>query len=555
MYEFSDVIKKYQNAPIAIYGIGADTEKILPEIESHFILIGLLDGFRTNGCIYGKQIISLSKLLEKNVRLIIVVARPASCRIIAKRIGDFCLSNEIALLDTSGKNLLEKGNAVFSFDEKYKITKNQLTEAIKQNDVISVDLFDTLVMRRVLFSQDVIELVNRRLLQNNIVIVDFCQKRIQSEKELACFSEPSLKEIYAHLLENEDGDINISAEKLAETEYIVDCGTLVPRNQMLEIISEFYDIGKKVYIVSDTYYTKSQLKEILKNCGFSKYTDILASCEYKTRKSGRLFDCLKSKIKGLKCIHIGDDKRSDVESAEANGLSAFGIYSAGELLEMTGYLGLYEETDNLTSRIKIGLLISHLFNSPFQFEHNRNKLSVSSDYDIGYMFAAPVISDFVLWLYGKIKETDTDNIWFGARDGYLIKKLYDILVPDNSSVYFLTSRIAAVRAGVKTAEDIRYITDMKFSGTLEQQLEKQFGIRVCKSEIHSNELSDYLSDIIKNACVYRQNYRKYIDRLNCSGRIAFFDFVAKGTTQLFLSRITDRKLIGFYFLQPEKEYM
>lgn len=555
MLGLSDVTEKYHNVPAAIYGIGTDTERLLPEIEADFDIVGLLDGFRTSGCIYGKRLLSIGELPEKGVKLIIVIARPASCRIIAKRIGNFCGENGIALFDTNGKDLLQKSGAAFSFDKKLGAAKQQLIEAIEQNDVVSVDLFDTLIMRRVLFSEDVIELVNRKLLRDNIAIDDFSKKRIRSEKELACTCEPSLKEIYARLLQDENCESVISAEKLAETEYEIDRSTLVPRAEMLDIISDCFDAGKKVYIVSDTYYTKSQLADILKSCGFSKYTDILASCEYKTRKSERLFECLKSKINGMRCIHIGDDKRCDVESAEKNGLSAFGIYSAAELLEMTGYLGLYEETDNLNSRIKIGLFISRLFNSPFCFEHDKNELSVASDYDIGYLFAAPVISDFVLWLSDKIKETGMERIWFGARDGYLIKELYDILFPGNSSVYFLTSRISAVRAGVESSEDIGYIEDMKFSGTTEQQLEKQFGIKARAGGIYEKGLSDYSSEIIEQAGVYRRNYRKYIDGTDRCGRIAFVDFVAKGTAQMFLSRIADRKLTGFYFLRLEKDYM
>lgn len=39
------------------------------------------------------------------------------------------------------------------------------------------------------------------------------------------------------------------------------------------------------------------------------------------------------------------------------------------------------------------------------------------------------------------------------------------------------------------------------------------------------------------------------------GDIVFFDFVAKGTTQLYLGRLINRHIKGLYFLQLEKDYM
>jgi hypothetical protein len=39
------------------------------------------------------------------------------------------------------------------------------------------------------------------------------------------------------------------------------------------------------------------------------------------------------------------------------------------------------------------------------------------------------------------------------------------------------------------------------------------------------------------------------------GGIAFFDFVARGTTQMYVERLTDNHIKGLYFLQLDKDYM
>ena len=185
---------------------------------------------------------------------------------------------------------------------------------------------------------------------------------------------------------------------------------------------------------------------------------------------------MKERLRGRRCIHIGDDAVADVESAERNGLVSYQIYSGLELLEMTGYMGLWDSVEGLADRIKVGMFVSRLFNSPFQFETEGREICIRSAYDAGYLFFAPVICDFVMWFASQVGRFRLQNVWFGARDGYLIKKLYDDLKQGSLSVYFLVSRTAAIQAGMENKDDIRYVSSMKFSGSLQEQLRERFGI-------------------------------------------------------------------------------
>ncbi len=196
-----------------------------------------------------------------------------------------------------------------------------------------------------------------------------------------------------------------------------------------------------------------------------------------------------------------------------------------------------------------------MFNSPFQFETSEKKLCINSAFDLGYLLIAPVVTDFVVWLAEKLRSEPVSNMWFGARDGYLIKLLYDRLVGENKSVYFLTSRAAAVRAGVENIEDIRHIAEMKFSGTVKEQLKERFGIEISDEESGHGDLTQYSRQILSQALIYKRNYQKYIASLKPGdGDLGFFDFVAKGTTQMYCSRLVSNHLKGFYFLQLEKGF-
>ena len=79
-----------------------------------------------------------------------VVARPGSCRTIARRIGAICRENNIALIDIRGKNLLEDTKVTYVFSGISGNTKAELREKIDAADIVSFDLFDTLVMRQTL---------------------------------------------------------------------------------------------------------------------------------------------------------------------------------------------------------------------------------------------------------------------------------------------------------------------------------------------------------------------------------------------------------------------
>lgn len=558
MSDLQRVLSEYRDYKIAIYGLGVETERVLGEIGETFQVTGLLDSYRDSGNLYGKPIISLEQAAAEQVRLILVAARPGSCRAIAKRIGGICREKQIALFDTRGNDLNDVQRAVYDFKEVAGYTKSQVMQKALTYDAVSFDLFDTLIVRQVLFPTDVFELVDDRLRQHGIIIEDFPARRLASEKELSKERAPRLSEIYSHMKQTYRLS-EIEPEQMSVLEWEIDCGLVVPRRETCRLFSDLEARGKKVYIVTDSYYNKKQIAGILKKCGITHYTDVFVSCEYGRGKTQGLFHEFKETVDVWSYLHIGDDAAADVESAKMHGIDACRLYSGLDLLEMTGYMGLWDHINSLSDRVKTGMFVSRLFNSPFQFETERQRIGIRAAHDIGYVFFAPMICDFVLWFREQAEKYQLENILFCARDGYLVKQLYDELCNRISSVYFLTSRMAAIRAGIENKEDIRYVGDMKFSGSLSEQLKERFGIRVSEEKLRENrlaELLDFTEEILERAAVNRKNYITYIKRLGLkSGETGFFDFVAKGTTQMYVGRLMEQHLKGIYFLRLDKEQM
>ena len=113
-----EYFEAYSNVPIAIYGLGIETKKALAELENSYEIVGLLDSFNENGELYSKPIISFANAISKGVKLIVVVARPGSCKAISKKIGDLCKENQIALMDIRGNDLLVTNKITYNLLSK-----------------------------------------------------------------------------------------------------------------------------------------------------------------------------------------------------------------------------------------------------------------------------------------------------------------------------------------------------------------------------------------------------------------------------------------------------
>ncbi|MCR5733281.1 MAG: HAD hydrolase-like protein [Lachnospiraceae bacterium] len=560
MADIKDILNDNKGNSVAIYGLSTETERFLNEHGESVKVIGLLDGFRTDGEMYGYPIIPLETIVSKDVKLIIVVARPGSCKAISKRIGDFCRLNDIAVFDVRGRDLLAETAVNYDFKGLKPYTRDELLEKCEKADLISFDLFDTLITRKVPSYTDGFDLLAIRLSDRNIDIPDFASLRLSAEKECSKDHSPVLTEIYADLLKRA-GCSTVTAHELYEMEWDLDITFMVPRKAVCDIFRELVKQGKRVVITTDNYYRRDKLEKLLEIFELDGYEDILDSCEYDTTKTQRLYEklCEANNGNAAGILHIGDDEYADIESAHKFGIETFRIYSGIDLFDSLGGLNLEKNVSGISDTVKKGLFISRQFNDPFVFENADLKLSVPDASDIGYLFCAPMITDFALWMLDRVKKDGIPQLLLCARDGYLFDRIYNRsylnTLKDNrevNSLYFYTSRTAAIRAGVRDLDDLKYVDSMKYFGTEEESLKVRFGIDA--GDISDKDGRD--KAILNRSEKLRENYHKYMDKIGVKDiPTAMFDFVAKGTSQLYLSRLFSHHLKGYYFLQLEPEFM
>lgn len=550
MKDIRKVLEQYGDKKAAVYGLSTETERFLSEFGDKVNIIGLLDGFREEGEMYGYPIISLQSAAGQGISVVIVVARPGSCKAIAKRIEGICREHGIALYDVRGKDLLASQAVCYDFSHIAGESKGVLLDKIAHADVVSFDLFGTLVMRKVMFYTDIFEILEERLKEQGIYIPDFARLRVSAEKELSRRNMPTLLEIHEELLRRAGGSF-VSADELADMEWEMDFSSMLPREEVCNVFRSVVASGKRVFITTDSYYGKELVEKILDAFHLSGYEELFVSCEMGTSKTMALFDRIAEQFRGASILHIGDDEVADVEAAAAASMDTYRVLSGVDLYYALGGMGVESAVQTLSDRVKVGLFISRMFNNPFVFEQDAGKVFVSDSFDVGYLFCAPMISDFTLWMNRMAVSQGIHQILFCARDGFLIGRLYHMLDKETRSIYFLASRIAAIRAGMTCDEDISYVDSMKYFGSDEDCLRVRFGIDAGK--IYGKSRNDL---ILNRAESLQQNYKKYISKLEVADEeIAMFDFVAKGTTQLYLSKLFSQHIKGFYFLQLEPEFM
>ncbi|MCR5595688.1 MAG: hypothetical protein K6G12_07565 [Lachnospiraceae bacterium] len=544
-------LEQFYNSSIALYGLGKETERAISVFSSDFNIIGLLDGFRNKGEIYGYPIISLDDVVKQDVKLIIVVARPGSCRAIVDRIGSFCEEKQISLIDIRGRDLLSIPNVKYDFRGINRNSLEELKRKIQKADVISFDLFDTLIMRKLCSYTDLFEIIALSIEKDIIPNDEFCRLRLKTEKELSLHGSPRLVDIYEKVI-SEANILSLDPDSIALREWTIDKGLMIPRRRMVELLYDDALKNKSIVVTTDSYYSYKQIEELLDAMDINVFERIYVSSEYNMYKSQGLYTELTKDYPNSKILHIGDDDYSDINSAKKYGIDAFKVYSSMELIDDLGGMGMKEEIHSIADRIKMGMFVSRIFNDPFIYDTDDGKISITDPADIGYCFCAPVITDYSIWFRDKVRTQGYTQILLGARDGWLIKKMMEILDGELRTIYFLTSRTAAVRAGINDEKDIEYVESMKYSGTYSEQIKARFDIETYDSD----EKAYIYQRIIESAKQKRINYLRYIKGLNIEDdRIAFFDFVAKGTTQMFLQNIFKQKIKGFYFLQLESDSM
>ena len=313
---------------------------------------------------------------------------------------------------------------------------NKVVEKLEKYDIISFDIFDTLILRPFLDPNDMFRVIGR---EHNIINFYDIRKRCQQiarKKAKAMYDtrEITIYDIYKEI--NLLTDLNV--EKGVLTELEAEKNFCYANPYMKEIFDKLISKGKEIIIVSDMYIPHDMMVELLENCGYKGYSKLFVSCDYKmTKFKGDLYKYLKDNYIGNKSIiHIGDNFHSDVEMAKENKIETYYYKRNADI--KSDFLESLDMSETIGSIYK-GLICNHLNNGVSQRKIN------NIFYKYGFIYSGIFILGYVNYIHNYAKENKMDKILFLARDGFILKKVYDILYDDIPSEYCLWSRNAALR--------------------------------------------------------------------------------------------------------------
>ncbi|HEY3593370.1 MAG TPA: HAD family hydrolase, partial [Polyangiaceae bacterium] len=205
--------------------------------------------------------------------------------------------------------------------------------------VVSVDFFDTLIVRLCKEPADLFIELGRQLAQTgqlriSLTPVEFRSVRISAEeraRQIVARSgrcpEIGLDAIYAELR-----SVVVNPAAAREVEFALERKLCVLNPAMASLIEHVRKLGCRTAIISDTYFNSLELLRILEDQGFdaSLVDAVFTSSELGNAKwhNGTLFqDVLKRfDLHPGELLHIGDNLKTDITNARRFGIDAVHYY-------------------------------------------------------------------------------------------------------------------------------------------------------------------------------------------------------------------------------------
>ena len=219
-----------------------------------------------------------------------------------------------------------KSNVRRGFENAFAKSPNEILDFTRPYEVVSLDIFDTLIYRDLPHGESVSDVVDKECSFDRLGAGKYCSVRQRAEKlarrkmnaEEITFNDIMLevKNLVPHI-----SDAII--DELQACELAVEKRVLTARQEMLNIFNQLKE-NKRICLISDMYLGRVFIQEVLTGCGFSlDGVDVFVSCELGvTKRTGRLFSAVELDKQEAVC-HIGDNLISDFVMPRKLGIASF----------------------------------------------------------------------------------------------------------------------------------------------------------------------------------------------------------------------------------------
>lgn len=427
------------------------------------------------------------------------------------------------------------------FEDTKREDINQLIARLLRYDVVSFDIFDTLILREVERPIDIFRLVGMR--QH---IIGFSQ--IRQDAEQYCLykyaNKYTIVDIYNTLSEMN----GINAQQCLEEEMNMEMQLTVANPYIKKIYDAMIAAGKKVIIISDMYLPKEYMESLLKKCGYFGWTKLYISCDYSAlKRTGNLYEVVKNDLQDKeKVIHIGDNYYSDVVMARRKGFHS--VY-----YESVMHQGQPYRNSNVTDQ-SIGVSVA---NALINIEIHNGIHLMNDHQQYGYIFGGMLITGFCHWLNDVAHDKKIDKFLFLARDADIMYQCYNKYYGERNCEYVYASRRSVLilifdrypkffvervlkewaeeadKPIGKMLEELHMTCLIQKLSDVHLKQEDIFSLKTYKNVtqlmyIHKNEIVDELQEVRMAARIYWQSV------IGNSASIALVDVGWRGTISIGL---------------------
>lgn len=403
-------------------------------------------------------------------------------------------------------------------NQQFQEMKNLIDEV----EVVSFDVFDTLVKRLVNTPETVFQIVG-----DQFGIENFKTSRASLQMQASMKAERELKiphadmnQIYEHIKVNSSKDVDWDKVRDTEVQLEIDC--LVRNDEMYDIYQYALAQGKRVVITSDMYLLKSHMEAILEKNGYAGYANLYVSSETHTTKYREdifKYVCEHENIAPEKVLHIGDNYASDVENAKKQGLKAC-HYKKFTTESMEG-----SKTPSLVDKGIADVVC---------------KRDGGFWYNLGVAVGGPLYMGLYRWTKKTLEDIGKKRIYFLARDGYNLYKIFQDKAKDEAknragngtakgtanatenidARYLHVSRRSLLLAGITKLDkdSLKLLPPFTLGQTVREVLEYMDVVDICGKGLEEAGIDsldyvvDTIDDIKKVRRLYQINEEAFLDK-------------------------------------------
>ena len=318
---------------------------------------------------------------------------------------------------------------------RYRLLKpeaRRMTAALGKFDVVSFDIFDTLIKRTYSDPEKTFELVAERYargVDGDFDCAAYCEKRkraaAQAKREVIGekTEEITLEDIYERIDYPRE-----TAERLKQLEIDTEIGSTLRNDALYDVYRWCLESGRTVLIASDMYLPIRVIEAILANNGYDGYARLYLSSDCGVKKrTGSMFERIRKDYPDARIAHIGDSYHSDCAMARKHGIAPVWIPKNLYPARFDRKVGFTGQKAEEYGRIR-------------DFINNTENAAWDGYYKYGYECLGPLLYGFASWLHGRMAAKGHDRVFFMSRDGYLMQKAYQALFPEAQAVYMYISR-------------------------------------------------------------------------------------------------------------------